>query len=164
MTKRQSTIARRACAFAGTLVLAVFGVAQPGAAQSVSAQPVSAQPVSATGHPAGSRSVKAYTGLTNAQRANLMGIARDTWKFFADDVDPTTHLPMDNVTYRRRVGHGHVDRAVHGCVEHRGIPVVRGLGRGPRTGLSAEGTRAHLGDAHRSQSPRPLERIPVPVV
>jgi hypothetical protein len=89
MTKRQSTIARRACAFAGVIVLAVFGVAQPGVAQ----------PMSANGHSAGSHSVKTYTGLTNGQRANLMGIARDTWKFFADDVDPATHLPMDNVSY-----------------------------------------------------------------
>jgi hypothetical protein len=89
MTRRQSMIARRACAFAGVLVLAVFGVAQPGVAQ----------PGAAAGHSTGAHSVKTYTGLTNAQRANLMGIARDSWKFFADDVDPTTHLPMDNVTY-----------------------------------------------------------------
>jgi hypothetical protein len=26
-----------------------------------------------------------------------MGIARDTWKFFRTDVDPTTHLPLDNI-------------------------------------------------------------------
>ena len=40
-----------------------------------------------------------YTGLTTAQRQNLMDIAKQSWKFFAADVDPTTHLPMDNVTY-----------------------------------------------------------------
>ena len=28
-----------------------------------------------------------------------MSIARDSWKFFADDVDPHTHLPLDNLTY-----------------------------------------------------------------
>jgi Putative glucoamylase len=38
-------------------------------------------------------------GLTAAQRANLLAIASDTWKFYATDVDPTTHLPMDNVTH-----------------------------------------------------------------
>ena len=38
-------------------------------------------------------------GLTTAQRATLMSIARDTWKFYSVDVDPATHLPLDNVTY-----------------------------------------------------------------
>src|SRR5690242_10048612 len=36
-------------------------------------------------------------GLTTQQRANLMGIARDTWRFFEHDVDPNTHLPLDNL-------------------------------------------------------------------
>jgi hypothetical protein len=40
-----------------------------------------------------------YSGLTAAQQATLMGIARDTWKFYAADVDPGTHLPMDNLTF-----------------------------------------------------------------
>jgi len=31
-----------------------------------------------------------------AQRQALMEIARDTWSFYAADVDPNTHLPMDN--------------------------------------------------------------------
>jgi hypothetical protein len=26
-------------------------------------------------------------------------MARTTWKFYSTDVDPTTHLPMDNVTF-----------------------------------------------------------------
>ena len=43
--------------------------------------------------------VAGYGGLTSAQRANLLGIARDTWKFYGVDVDPVTHLPMDNVTF-----------------------------------------------------------------
>lgn len=37
--------------------------------------------------------------LTAAQRADLLSIARDTWNFYAVDVDPVTHLPMDNLTY-----------------------------------------------------------------
>jgi Putative glucoamylase/Protein of unknown function (DUF3131) len=37
--------------------------------------------------------------LTAGQRAALMGIARDTWKFYAADVDPQTHLPLDNLTF-----------------------------------------------------------------
>jgi hypothetical protein len=35
--------------------------------------------------------------LTPHQRAVLHGIAQDTWQFYADDVDPTTHLPAENV-------------------------------------------------------------------
>nr|WP_154674029.1 glucoamylase family protein [Nakamurella lactea] len=44
-----------------------------------------------TGTPGGSGS------LTRAQRAELMSIARDTWKFFEQDLDPQTHLPLDNL-------------------------------------------------------------------
>jgi hypothetical protein len=35
--------------------------------------------------------------FTGAQRAVLHGIARDTWRFYAADVDPVTHLPLDNL-------------------------------------------------------------------
>jgi Putative glucoamylase/Protein of unknown function (DUF3131) len=35
--------------------------------------------------------------FTAHQRAVLQGIARDTWRFFESDVDPRTHLPLDNV-------------------------------------------------------------------
>jgi hypothetical protein len=38
-------------------------------------------------------------GLTDQQRASLLAIAADTWKFYATDVDPNTHLPLDNVTF-----------------------------------------------------------------
>ncbi len=37
--------------------------------------------------------------LTSRQRAVLYNIARDTWNFYSADVDPTTHLPLDNLTY-----------------------------------------------------------------
>jgi hypothetical protein len=37
------------------------------------------------------------TGFTPRQRAVLQGIARDTWRFYGQDVDPTTHLPLDNL-------------------------------------------------------------------
>jgi hypothetical protein len=36
-------------------------------------------------------------GLTAPQRAVLQGIAADTWRFYASDVDPVTHLPLDNL-------------------------------------------------------------------
>jgi hypothetical protein len=46
-----------------------------------------------------SESVASFGGLSSAQRAALLSIARDTWKFYSVDVDPTTHLPLDNVTF-----------------------------------------------------------------
>ncbi|KAA6461870.1 DUF3131 domain-containing protein [Acidobacteria bacterium AB60] len=42
------------------------------------------------------RGVMAYPPIPTAQRMELMQIARDTWGFYAADVDPSTHLPMDN--------------------------------------------------------------------
>ncbi|MGZ4626314.1 MAG: DUF3131 domain-containing protein, partial [Kineosporiaceae bacterium] len=36
-------------------------------------------------------------GLTSVQDADLARIARDTWRFFEQDVDPATHLPLDNL-------------------------------------------------------------------
>jgi hypothetical protein len=36
-------------------------------------------------------------GLSANQRAVLLQIARDTWRFFGADVDPVTHLPLDNL-------------------------------------------------------------------
>src|ERR1700684_1359811 len=35
--------------------------------------------------------------LSAGQRAVLHGIAADTWRFYAADVDPVTHLPLDNL-------------------------------------------------------------------
>lgn len=37
------------------------------------------------------------TTLSAAQRATLLGMAGDTWKFFEKAVDPVTHLPLDNL-------------------------------------------------------------------
>jgi len=36
-------------------------------------------------------------GLSAHQEAVLYGIARDTWRFYAADIDPSTHLPLDNL-------------------------------------------------------------------
>jgi hypothetical protein len=58
-----------------------------------------AQPAIAASSSGGHDGVANYTGLTSAQRQNLMDIAKQSWKFFAADVDPTTHLPLDNLTY-----------------------------------------------------------------
>ncbi len=35
--------------------------------------------------------------FTPREKAVLHGIARDTWRFYAADVDPVTHLPLDNL-------------------------------------------------------------------
>src|SRR5438552_16557915 len=43
--------------------------------------------------------VSPYGGLSSAQRASLLAIARDTWKFYGQDVDQATGLPMDNITF-----------------------------------------------------------------
>jgi hypothetical protein len=53
-----------------------------------------ASATAAAGYP-----VAAYHALSPAQRANLLSIASDTWKFYAADVDPATSLPMDNLTF-----------------------------------------------------------------
>ena len=45
------------------------------------------------------RPVAKYAGLSPTRRADLRAIARDSWKFYNVDIDPSTNLPMDNVTY-----------------------------------------------------------------
>jgi hypothetical protein len=72
-----------ACLVAACVAAAPPAGAAPAVAGAAPAAPVS--PATAGG------------GLTGPQRATLAGIARDTWAFFADDVDPVTHLPLDNL-------------------------------------------------------------------
>ena len=40
---------------------------------------------------------RAADGLSAKQRSVLHGIAADSWRFYAEDVDPVTHLPLDNL-------------------------------------------------------------------
>jgi hypothetical protein len=42
-------------------------------------------------------SAAATVPFTATQRAELYRIASDTWKFYQSDVDPNTHLPLDNL-------------------------------------------------------------------
>lgn len=37
------------------------------------------------------------SSLSAGQQAGLRTIAADTWKFYGADVDPNTHLPLDNL-------------------------------------------------------------------
>ena len=85
-------------ALAGSAVLvAATLLANPSTAEPA-AQP-NAQPAAPTPGAQPATSVVPYSGLSPAQRSRLREIARDTWTFFADDVDPRTHLPLDNLTY-----------------------------------------------------------------
>ncbi|MDX6222692.1 MAG: hypothetical protein QOD91_1746 [Frankiales bacterium] len=60
--------------------------------------------VMAAGAPAGAQSSSPNSGTSSStarlnaqQRAVLLGMARDTWAFFGKDLDPVTHLPLDNL-------------------------------------------------------------------
>jgi hypothetical protein len=72
-----------------------------------------AQPVAADNGGGGD----GHGSLTSAQRANLLAIAKDTWKFYAPDVDSNTHLPLDNLTYAggspRPTGYGRYTSAAN---------------------------------------------------
>jgi Putative glucoamylase/Protein of unknown function (DUF3131) len=86
---------------AGVIVTAMTAI---GACLSAGLLAQNAQADTATHEPspasaARARTVSDFTGLTHRQRVKLMGVARRTWKFYGDDVDPVTHLPLDNLTY-----------------------------------------------------------------
>lgn len=102
MTRRFTR--RRAAASTAILTAACLGLAL--STQSAQARPASTSSTASTpgtastsGSADNSGSVATYTGLSDAQRADLMDVARKTWSFYGDDVDPGTHLPLDNVTY-----------------------------------------------------------------
>jgi hypothetical protein len=61
-----------------------------------SSAPVQSTAVAATAAPAIAAPATAMP-LTSRQRAGLYRIARDTWRFYDADVDPVTHLPLDNL-------------------------------------------------------------------
>ena len=75
-------------------IRALMGAALGGlvAAALVAVPNASAQSPGGGGHQATGGS-----GLTSQQKAVLYGIAKDTWAFYGKDVDPNTHLPLDNL-------------------------------------------------------------------
>jgi Putative glucoamylase/Protein of unknown function (DUF3131) len=101
--------ARRLLA-AGSILAATVAIAAPAIAAPAGAAPRAAAPraafprasagasraTAAAAIPAGSAAAGARS-LSLSQRAVLRGIARDTWRFYAADVDPRTHLPLDNL-------------------------------------------------------------------
>jgi hypothetical protein len=70
------------------------------AATAAMATGVTAGTATAQAAQAGPGAVSPFVGqLTPAQESALMAMAQDTWKFYGYDIDPATHLPMDNLTF-----------------------------------------------------------------
>ena len=74
--------------------LASAAVAQPVRAQAAAQAAPQAGQAKAT---VAAQAAAGTAALTASQRGVLYGIARDTWTFYRDDVDPVTHLPLDNL-------------------------------------------------------------------
>jgi hypothetical protein len=77
-----------------TICALAFAVGLPG--QALASAPRS----SGQAHASAPRSwspLQVGSPLSAAQRSTLEGIAADTWRFYGADVDPTTHLPLDNL-------------------------------------------------------------------
>ncbi len=70
------------------------------ASLTVAVQPSHARADNGGGHGANGALAAQDDALTAQQRAVLYGIARDTWNFYRADVDPNTHLPLDNLGYK----------------------------------------------------------------
>ncbi len=75
---------RLAVAIVAAGAIVVAGIAVPQLANADAADP---GPLGAGSH----------SPLSASQRATLSGMAKDTWKFFQKDIDPVTHLPLDNL-------------------------------------------------------------------
>ena len=96
--------------------------------------------------------------LSAHQRAVLSAIARDTWRFFEQDVDPSTHLPLDNLgpgTMR-----GAYTSSANIGVYLWAVVAARDLG------LVSQGQATTLATATLNEvaAPGPGPRLPLPVV
>jgi hypothetical protein len=95
-----AAIAVLAATLAATTPAGAAAAGQGGAraaAQGSAGVAARARAAAAAGGPAGGSGLSTGQDLTAAQRSVLQGIAADTWKFYAADVDPVTHLPLDNL-------------------------------------------------------------------
>jgi hypothetical protein len=95
--------------------------------------------------------------LSAHQRAVLYGIAQDTWRFYAADVDPVTHLPLDNLgpgTVR-----GEYTSAANVGVYLWAVVAAHDLGL-----ITISGGSARDRNARRGVDTEALRRVPVPVV
>jgi hypothetical protein len=91
MRSGRTFLTLRALAVCAAGVVAGSALVAPAAARSGSTRVAPAAARSGTAHAA------AGTTLSRHQRSVLYGIARDTWRFYAADLDPKTHLPLDNL-------------------------------------------------------------------
>jgi Putative glucoamylase/Protein of unknown function (DUF3131) len=91
MRRRAATLTARAVGGVAVLAALALPIAtmQPASAGSTGG--------ASPGSPGGS--VQHYSGLSAAQRATLLQVAKDTWNFYQADVDAKTALPLDNLTY-----------------------------------------------------------------
>ncbi|MFE4951875.1 glucoamylase family protein [Leifsonia sp. NPDC056665] len=90
---------RRATAIVRAGAAAVLAVASLATAQTAFATTAPGTPSPGTPSAAaqGMQGMSAQAALTPAQKASLLQVAKDTWTFFQNDTDPTTHLPLDNL-------------------------------------------------------------------
>ena len=109
----------------GWLVGAAVGIAVIIAALLAPAQQARADGASA--YP-----VASYSGLSQGQRASLLAIARQTWKFYNVDIDSATNLPMDNLSFAGGSGNptaeGHYTSAANIGVYLWAVVSARDLG------------------------------------
>jgi hypothetical protein len=84
-------------AAAVALPAAAHAGAVPAPAPALGGVSVPAPALSEVSVPAPALSGVSVPALSAHQRAVLHQIARDTWRFFGPDVDPVTHLPLDNL-------------------------------------------------------------------
>lgn len=103
MVHREKYNTRRGYRWAAALVTAGALAVTPlqGAQAAAPATPgVPAGPAHDSELAPGAASVLPFTGqLSVPQEANLMKIAKDTWRFYSYDIDPATNLPMDNLSF-----------------------------------------------------------------
>ncbi len=90
MRSGRTLLTLRALAVCAAGVVAGSALVAPAAARSGSTRVAPAARAGRRPHGGG-------TTLSRHQRSVLYGIARDTWRFYAADLDPKTHLPLDNL-------------------------------------------------------------------
>ena len=96
--------------------------------------------------------------LSAHQRSVLGGIARDTWRFYAADVDPGTHLPLDNLG--PGATRGAYTSAANIGVYLWAVVAARDLG----LISTSRAQRLARIDARRGRPAQALRRVSVPVV
>jgi hypothetical protein len=101
MPDRPARTARRpriaALVVAGVALAVAATAAQPAAPTAAAAARTAILTAAPSAAPSDAASATFTAALDARQRADLTRIAADTWTFFRQDVDPGTHLPLDNL-------------------------------------------------------------------